>query len=115
MSGGSSLPLSRIAMFDKDGEYEIVDSGVGDEVGSGVSEEVGCGVADGEGVGVSSGVGSGSVGSGVGVSRGVGVVEGVGTVVSGGGTMVIYPGLLRKTAMERFCTIRVTLYVPGLS
>jgi hypothetical protein len=112
-------------MVDGVGEGESVDSGVGDEEGSGMSEVVGSGVADGEGVGVNeevrlgvgvcAGVGSGDVGSGVGVSRGVGVVEGVGTVVSGGGTTVMYPGLLRVTAMVKFCTIRVTLYVPGLS
>jgi len=93
--------------------------------GSGVSEGVGSGVAEGEGVGVSeevtggvgvcSGVGSGDVGSGVGVSSGVGIVEDVGTVVSGGATTVIYSGLLWTAAMVKFCTIRVTSYIPGLS
>jgi hypothetical protein len=51
----------------------------------------------------------------VGVSGGVGVVEGVGIVVSGGATTVIYSGLLRVAAIEKFCTTRVTLYEPGLS
>ena len=117
--GSSALPEPSVGAGVLIGDVRVgigedVMVGVGKEVGGvrvGVGEEVRVGVGEVVQVGVGEGV---TAGVGVAVGVGAGVGEVVGTVVSGGATMVTYPGRLIALVTVRFRTVRFTVYTPGV-